>query len=68
MTLAAAGYRSVDIATELNLSVGTVKNRLSTAYARLGARNRAEAAAAWSAAAITPIGPRAAAPGGIDRR
>jgi DNA-binding NarL/FixJ family response regulator len=50
MTLVAAGYRSVDIAAELNLSVGTVKNRLSTAYARLGARNRAEAAAAWSAA------------------
>jgi len=60
MTLVAAGYRSLDIAIELNLSVGTVKNRLSTAYARLGARNRAEAAAAWSAATITPVGPRAA--------
>jgi len=66
MTLVVAGYRSLDIATELNLSVGTVKNRLSTAYARLGARNRAEAAAAWSAATITPVGPRATAPSAVE--
>ncbi len=38
------GASNADIATRLNLAEGTVRNYLSTAMAKLGARNRSEAA------------------------
>lgn len=38
------GASNADIAARLNLAEGTVRNYLSTAMAKLGARNRAEAA------------------------
>lgn len=47
MNLVAAGHRNRDIAKELNMSLGTVKNRLFTAYCRLQAPNRAAAVTAW---------------------
>ena len=39
-----AGASNADIAARLNLAEGTVRNYLSTAMAKLGARNRSEAA------------------------
>ena len=45
MLSAAAGHESVAvIATRLHLSAGTVRNHLSAAIQKLGARNRADAA------------------------
>lgn len=41
--LAAKGYTNAEIAQALGIAKGTVKNHLSGAYARLGARNRAQA-------------------------
>jgi two-component system, NarL family, response regulator DesR len=40
----ATGASNADIASRLHLAEGTVRNYLSTAMAKLGARNRAEAA------------------------
>ena len=45
LRLSAAGGSTPDIAEKLNLSEGTVRNYLSSAIGKLGARNRAEAAA-----------------------
>ena len=44
LRLAAEGRSGPEIATELHLSEGTVRNYLSEAIGRLGARNRVEAA------------------------
>jgi len=44
LRLAGEGMASVDIASELNLSEGTVRNYLSEAISKLGASNRVEAA------------------------
>jgi two-component system response regulator DesR len=44
LRLAADGLSSGDIATELSLSEGTVRNYLSEAISKLGAKNRVEAA------------------------
>ena len=44
LRLAGEGLASSDIATELNLSEGTVRNYLSEAISKLGAANRVEAA------------------------
>lgn len=44
LRLAGEGRASADIATELNLSEGTVRNYLSEAISKLGAGNRIEAA------------------------
>ncbi len=44
LRLAGEGRASVDIATELKLSEGTVRNYLSEAISKLGAGNRIEAA------------------------
>ena len=44
LRLAGDGVASCDIATELNLSEGTVRNYLSEAINKLGAANRTEAA------------------------
>ena len=44
LRLAGEGVASSDIATELNLSEGTVRNYLSEAISKLGAANRVEAA------------------------
>lgn len=44
LRLAAEGQSSADIATALRLSEGTVRNYLSEAISKLGARNRVEAA------------------------
>jgi len=44
LRLAGEGMASSDIATELNLSEGTVRNYLSEAINRMGAANRVEAA------------------------
>ncbi len=45
MLAAAAGHGAIsDIAARLQLSPGTVRNHLSAAIQKLGARNRAEAA------------------------
>src|SRR6516225_10006770 len=44
LRLAGEGIASCDIATELNLSEGTVRNYLSEAINKLGAANRTEAA------------------------
>ncbi len=44
LRLAGDGVASADIATELNLSEGTVRNYLSEAISKLGAGNRVEAA------------------------
>ena len=44
LRLAGEGMASSDIATELNLSEGTVRNYLSEAISKLGAANRTEAA------------------------
>src|ERR1039458_8222198 len=44
LRLAGEGKASSDIATELNLSEGTVRNYLSEAISKLGAANRVEAA------------------------
>lgn len=44
LRLAGEGMASVDIATELGLSDGTVRNYLSEAISKLGAGNRVEAA------------------------
>jgi two-component system response regulator DesR len=44
LRLAGEGVASLDIATELNLSEGTVRNYLSEAISKLGAANRTEAA------------------------
>ena len=41
---AAAGATNADIASSLHLAEGTVRNYLSTAMTKLGARNRTEAA------------------------
>lgn len=40
---AAAGKTAADLAAELHLSEGTVRNHLSSAIAKTGARTRAEA-------------------------
>jgi two-component system response regulator DesR len=42
---AADGTPNAEIATRLHLAEGTVRNYLSSAIAKLGARNRTEAAA-----------------------
>ena len=44
LTLAATSGTVADIATSLGLSEGTVRNHLSAAIQKMGARNRAEAA------------------------
>lgn len=44
LRLAADGLSSADIATELALSEGTVRNYLSEAISKLGAKNRVDAA------------------------
>jgi two-component system response regulator DesR len=44
LRLAGEGMASTDIAVELNLSEGTVRNYLSEAMSKLGAANRVEAA------------------------
>jgi len=44
LRLAGDGTSSFDIANELNLSEGTVRNYLSEAISKLGAANRVEAA------------------------
>ena len=44
LRLAAEGQSGADIATSLHLSEGTVRNYLSEAISKLGARNRVEAA------------------------
>jgi len=44
LRLAGEGAQSLDIAAELNLSEGTVRNYLSEAISKLGANNRVEAA------------------------
>ena len=44
LRLAGEGMASVEIASELNLSEGTVRNYLSEAISKLGASNRVEAA------------------------
>jgi two-component system response regulator DesR len=44
LRLAGEGKASGDIAAELNLSDGTVRNYLSEAISKLGAGNRIEAA------------------------
>lgn len=44
LRLAGDGMSSVDIASKLNLSEGTVRNYLSEAISKLGAANRVEAA------------------------
>jgi len=44
LRLAGEGKASIDIASELNLSEGTVRNYLSEAISKLGAANRVEAA------------------------
>ena len=44
LRLAGEGMASGDIASELNLSEGTVRNYLSEAISKLGASNRVEAA------------------------
>jgi two-component system, NarL family, response regulator DesR len=44
LRLAGEGMASADIASELNLSEGTVRNYLSEAISKLGAANRTEAA------------------------
>jgi two-component system response regulator DesR len=44
LRLAGEGMASGDIAGELNLSDGTVRNYLSEAISKLGASNRVEAA------------------------
>lgn len=44
LRLAGEGKASSDIATELNLSEGTVRNYLSEAISKMGAANRVEAA------------------------
>ena len=44
LRLAGEGRASLDIAAELNLSEGTVRNYLSEAISKLGASNRVEAA------------------------
>ena len=44
LRLAGEGMASLDIAIELNLSEGTVRNYLSEAMSKLGAANRVEAA------------------------
>jgi two-component system response regulator DesR len=44
LRLAAEGRSGADIATDLHLSEGTVRNYLSEAISKLGARNRVEAA------------------------
>ena len=45
----ASGSNIADIATSLHLSEGTVRNHLSSAIQKLGARNRFEAARAAEA-------------------
>jgi two-component system response regulator DesR len=44
LRLAGEGTSTLDIANELNLSEGTVRNYLSEAISKLGAANRVEAA------------------------
>ena len=44
LRLALAGGTAADLAAALHLTEGTVRNHLSTAIGKLGARNRAEAA------------------------
>jgi len=44
LRLAGEGMATLDIANELNLSEGTVRNYLSEAISKLGAANRVEAA------------------------
>ena len=44
LRLAARGHPNGDIAAQLHLAEGTVRNYLSTAMTKVGARNRAEAA------------------------
>lgn len=44
LRLAADGLPNTDIAAELHLTEGTVRNSLSTAISKLGTRNRIEAA------------------------
>jgi DNA-binding CsgD family transcriptional regulator len=48
LELVAAGLRNTDIARELMISPNTVKFHLKAVYARLGVRNRAEAAQAFA--------------------
>ncbi|MEV8015099.1 response regulator transcription factor [Streptomyces sp. NPDC086554] len=43
LQLAAGGYEVVEIATQLRLSVGTVRNYLTTVVTKLNARNRVDA-------------------------
>ena len=45
LELVAEGYRSEDIAAELNISRHTVKNYMDRILDRLGARDRSEAVA-----------------------
>ena len=40
--LASRGWSNTEIANHLGISTGTVKNRLSMAYAKLGIASRAE--------------------------
>jgi two-component system response regulator DesR len=44
LRLGADGLPNAEIATHLHLAEGTVRNYLSTAITKLGARNRTEAA------------------------
>jgi len=48
MRLVAVGYSDKQIATQLGLSLATVKTYLGRIYRYNGFRNRAEAAVAWS--------------------
>lgn len=51
MDLVAKGRQTKEIARDLGLSEGTVKVHLQYAMAKLGARNRTEAAVMWLCAA-----------------
>lgn len=53
LELVAAGQTSKEIASELNLSDGTVRNYLSATFAKLGVRSRAEAVVLWVKATMS---------------
>ena len=51
-----AGKRNREIAAELNIGVATVKDRLSSIYAKLGVSNRTEAAVVVGLGHLPDIG------------
>lgn len=60
VTLLHHGLANKEIAAALQIQLPTVKSHVRSALSKLGARNRAEAAARWAARAMTEVHPRGA--------